>query len=745
MRRIVWLAVPLLVLGTLLPASAGTAPAGRDPNTDATIQPGSDAGFAVVELRGAPTATYTGGIRGLGPTKPEPGERLDADSPAVRAYRQHLARGRQGFAQWLARHHPAASIVREHDIVANAVAVRLNGTSPDDLRRGPSVARVGRPALYRPTMNVSTDLIDAAAMWAAAGGPGNAGEGMSVAIIDTGIDLTNHFFDPSGYADVPEVDACQPHEKPGGANTSDKVPVCRVYASGETSGPDDPVLLAFDHGTHVGGTVAGNFGTSGQVVGTSVVIDGLTGVAPRALLGDYNVFPGFGAGFVAFGGSAFSHDIAEALEDAVLDGMDVANMSLGGKVQGPHDFLAEAVDAAVDAGMVVAVAAGNSGPGDATVESPGSAPGALTAGASTNPHFVGIPVELGSGESYFAATGDFNPFDPPVTAPFTPTTPANGCTAITNDVSGQIAVIDRGACTFTTKIRNAENAGAVGVLVANNVAGDPTAMAHDGTDPFPAIPAAMVSMDDGAELKTLAGTTTMTVDGTSPQEAISDNEDIIAGFSSRGPTPFTSLIKPDVTGPGVNVLSSVFDDQFAFFQGTSMATPHVAGSAALLRQLHPDWSPDQVKSALVTTAKRPVWDHVTGTAPTGVLTRGGGRIDLAAATTVPATMVPSSVSFGFFQGNRVVQGGDTIELTNESGGVLSCSLQAVEAVDDPAVTVTVSPADVVLAPGESAHVAVSMTGGRDVGSGDYEGDIVADCGQTLMAPWWFRVDREGKP
>ncbi|HEX6305935.1 MAG TPA: S8 family serine peptidase, partial [Anaerolineales bacterium] len=190
---------------------------------------------------------------------------------------------------------------------------------------------------------------------------------------------------------------------------------------------------------------------------------------------------------------------------------------------------------------------------------------------------------------------------------------------ISEDLTGTIALIDRGVCSFTTKIRNAQNAGAIGVLVANNVAGDPVAMAHDGTDPFPTIPAAMVSKDNGAAMKPSG---TVTVDGTAVQEFFTDNEDIIAGFSSRGPTPFNYLIKPDVTAPGVNVVSSVFEGEFAFFQGTSMATPHLAGGAALLLDLNPDWSPADVKSAMVNTAKRPVWDHVNGTNPVGVLARG---------------------------------------------------------------------------------------------------------------------------
>src|SRR5262249_27308468 len=149
-------------------------------------------------------------------------------------------------------------------------------------------------------------------------------------------------------------------------------------------------------------------------------------------------------------------------------------------------------------------------------------------------------------------------------------------------------------CSFSAKVRNAQAAGAVGVLMVNNIIGDPIIMAQDGTPNQPTISAAMLSDTDGAAL---GASGTASIDSSIVSEFVTDHQDIIASFSSRGPTPFTYLIKPDATAPGVNVYSSVFgenpntDFSFELFQGTSMATPHLAGSAALLLQLHPDWSP----------------------------------------------------------------------------------------------------------------------------------------------------------
>ena len=235
----------------------------------------------------------------------------------------------------------------------------------------------------------------------------------------------------------------------------------------------------------------------------------------------------------------------------------------------------------------------------------------------------------------------------------------------------------------------------------------------------------------------------MSVDGTAPQEFITGNADIIAGFSSRGPTPFTYLIKPDVTAPGVNVVSGVFDQEFAFFQGTSMATPHLAGSAALLRQQHPDWSPADVKSALVNTAARVVTDHINGTVDPGVLSRGGGRIDLAAAGSTPLTFDPASASFGFWNGNMDVSSSLDLGVKNVSGASQTCDVL----VTDPAI-VSASSSSFSLAAGESTTLSLALSAGKSnqTGSGDYSGDVVVTCDDTtLMVPWWVRINRQGKP
>jgi len=300
------------------------------------------------------------------------------------------------------------------------------------------------------------------------------------------------------------------------------------------------------------------------------------------------------------------------------------------------------------------VAAGTSGPGPGTLESPRRARKIITVGASTNQHFVGQPFTYpaGGGTTIGAAVGDF---------PALPTasydlfdTHSNGCTSVDPGASGKLAIIDRGVCTFSTKVRNAIAAGAIGVVVINNVAGDPTAMAKDGGggDDLPAV---MIGLDEGAALRASGETTASAV--ATFQEFITTNKDILAGFSSQGPTIVDLAVKPDLTSVGVNVLSSITcvgkpdtcpgdGTGWAFFSGTSMSTPHIAGSAAVLLDLHPDWSPAQVKSALANRADLVVKDAKTGIHDIGPTAQGAGRENLSVAADATTWLDPVSASFG---------------------------------------------------------------------------------------------------
>jgi minor extracellular serine protease Vpr len=366
MRRAVSVAIAataaLSLLGSSVLAAPGAAP-GRD-RTEAPAETAAEGEVVVVTFADPPAASYEGGIRGLARTKPQGGDKLDTRAAAVRDYRAHLAGVHGDFERWLSRTAAGAQVVADYTIVANAVAV--SGATPAQLQRGPGVASAERVATYRPTMNASVDQIGASEVWESLGGQANAGDGVKVGIIDSGIDPTHPFF------------ACD----------EEKVVLGGVYASGVMGVGVD---IVFDHGTHVAGTVAGCpiAGDTDDAPDWLPEGEYISGVAPGAQLWDYNVFPGFGGGFVAFGGSAFSHDIARALEDAVDDGMDVVNLSLGGTQRGPNDFLDMALTPSSTRVSSPPSRPATRGPATSTIGSPGTAANAITVGAVTNTHLVG--------------------------------------------------------------------------------------------------------------------------------------------------------------------------------------------------------------------------------------------------------------------------------------------------------------------------------------------------------------------
>jgi minor extracellular serine protease Vpr len=722
----------VLVVAALAVATSPWAQ-GVDPNSDAAAIGGQAPDTAILTLVDQPTATYDGHVAGLARTKPGQAKKLDLASAPVKNYRAYLAQQRNALKQWLQQNGYKGAVVHEYDLTVNALAVRLQpGQTLAGLAAAPGVDHVEPTTLFVPSMNQSLGLINAGV--GNAGGTTLGGVGVKVGVIDTGIDQKHPFFAPAGFsypAGFPKTDP-----RCNGMTTA-KVIAARVYFFNDNkiarNGLDCTAVQ--EHGSHVAGTIAGipfpgASATPVPVAGT------LSGVAPGAQLGNYNVFPGAVT-------NARSEDIAQAVEDAVADGMDVLNLSLGGanaKNGLAHpDVLEAALNGAADAGVVSAVAAGNSGPGGNTIESPGEAERVITAAASSNRHFIGVPVTSGA-QKFGAALGEFGTFNPAVTAPLAVAAPADGCTAPLADLTGKLAIIDRGTCSFSTKIRNAQAVGAAGVVVVNNQAGDPSAMGQDGTPDQPTIDGVMVALSDRTAIDALAGQAA-TVDGTAPQEFVTDNQNVIAGFSSVGPVDRTFAVKPDITGPGVNIYSSVPGGTFALLSGTSMATPHTAGSAALLVQQHPTWTADQVKSALVTTAQRVISTAPHGPANAGVLRRGGGLIDLSKAGSATAAFVPAIVGFGFHEANGTFSGNRTVTVTNTGSASQTLSLNVAQGTTTP-VAFSVSPASLTLPAGASATVTVTATSsGVPLTSAfkDFEGDVVVTgAGPAARLPIWIR-------
>lgn len=706
----------VLVAFVLTIAVAGATAGGRAVSDLGTTGPAFDSSSAIVQLNGDPLSTYV-------KTKPAPGKKIDFSSTTTKSYRAQLSALRNDFKQWLKANAPAVKVTGEFDIALNAVAVQLNGTSLGAIAAAPMVKGAEFEGLYRPLDAVASNdpdlaLIGAPAAWGAGTGAnagrvaGTANERVKVGIIDTGIDVTHPCFDDTGFPNTPR-------QGPP-TLTNNKVIVAKVFNNQSNRFGYTPAAIQ-EHGTHVAGTVACDYGLSHDM--TSVngvpVPYGVNGVAPAAQLGNYNVFPGQD-------GNARSEDILNALEAAYQDGMDVINMSLGGDSHGFQDLLTNAVNDLDRAGMISAIAAGNSGPGHFTIQSPGSAARGLTAGASTVGHFIGSPVTA-KGETHGAAAGDFatvpsGGFSGKVVVFKTTAGGLSlGCTAggpltAVGTTDPTIGVVSRGTCSFSEKIRNAQNAGADAVLVVNNANGDPVAMAQDGTPNQPTVPAYQLSLADKTWIVGADGT--MGTIGSSKSYFNTDNDDFMANFSSQGPTDVDFRVKPDVVAPGVNVLSSipaafcVAPPCWAFFQGTSMATPHLAGSAAVVVGQHPDWSSWAVRSAIVNTAQENVLKKAVGSGLVNdPLITGTGRERLDRAVSASVALDPVSLSFGSVPTGSGQTLARTISLTPLAGP--AAYTVSVGTSSGTGVTYAVSPVSA------DGTVTVTMAADKGASGGDH--------------------------
>lgn len=703
MRRLLFgVAVAAVVL--VLPLAAGAG----GPATDGASTGGTDTGAAIVLLNGAPLSTYE-------QTKPAAGKKIDFSSNTVKSYRAQLATLRNDYKRWLRANAPKAKVTGEFDLALNAVGVELNGESLGTVGSAPMAVGASYQSLYTPAGHDDPDLrlVSAFQAWTAGGGGSSAkGGGVKVAIVDTGIDITHPCFSDGNPAN-------------DGPYTNDKVIVAKVFNNKSGVKGYTPKDVN-GHGSHVAGTVACNEHTPAVVDGTVIPYEP-SGVAPQATLGNYNVFPGDD-------GNARSEDILDALEAAYEDGFDVANMSLGGGSSGIQDLLTIGVDNLDRANMVIAVAAGNEGPGFSTVASPGMAARALTAGASTVGHSIQRFVTVG-GAAYEAVRGDFGKPATDVTAPLEVVLDAAGpgglstaCSAVAADLTGTIALISRGACTFSTKVRNVQNAGAMGTIVVNQVAGAPFTMAQDGSASQPTIPAYMVALQHRADLMVKDGqSATLHALGVYSHDPARDNW--MASFSSQGPTDVDFRVKPDVVAPGVNVLSAQpagaceTPPCWAFFQGTSMATPHLAGAAAVVRGQHPTWSAAQVRSAIVNTADQGVLKKTDGSAlETSVNTIGAGRANVESAVTASVALDPVSVSFGAVPSGSGQSDTRTVSLSSLGGAATSVAVTGTTGVG---VTYGSSLS--------GSTVTVTMVAEKGAGAGGHQAILRVYSGATEIA------------
>jgi minor extracellular serine protease Vpr len=691
--------------------------------------------------------------------------KLDLASSATRAYLRRIDEQQARVAVALRRAIPQARIGRRFRVILDALTVSIPAAKLPELVRQPSVTHVYPSVAYTLALDRSPSIIGADVLRQTRGADGT---GMKIAIVDDGIDQTNPFFDPAGFA--------YPAGFPKGDTkyTTPKVIVARVFP-GPNSGrpgrlPLDPASSF--HGTHVSGIAAGDSGTTAPAGSDHPQVTGLSGVAPRAWLGNYRVFtvP------TPLGHVANTPEIIAAFEAAVEDGMDVINFSGGGpQIDPANDALIEAIHNVAAAGVVPVIATGNDRDdfGTGSAGSPGTAPDAISVAAVSNTHvfaaaldvtvpgapsvlsgipFIGAastaaPSAWGSADQTLVDVGsivgtDGKPVERHLCGPAGNLASAQG-TLPAHSLDGTIALVERGLCPFTEKAEQARAAGATGLILSDNRAGE-----ANGIPVRMALPGGMIADLDGDHLRAYTaahgGRTTIRV-GSSPLELETGRSGVITSFSSAGPTAFGHDLKPDVSAPGGQILSATLPNtnasRFAVFDGTSMATPHVAASAALLLELHPSWTPQEVKSALVSTAA-PAWADTARTQEAPVTLEGGGLVSLPGAADPQLFTDPVSLSF---EDLSVLRGAASrallVRLTDAGGGAGTWQVELMPQAATAGASLDVT-GTIDLPPGGEVDLPVVARAAAGAGPGEDYGFVVLQKGAvTRRIPYFFLVDR----
>ncbi|GGK19790.1 minor extracellular protease vpr [Caldalkalibacillus thermarum] len=545
---------------------------------------------------------------------------VEAKHKGKKQSKERLAKVRGQVIKELTTKVPDAKVNREYDFLFSGFSVELPAKNIPALLSARGVKAVYPNVEYTvdvvetgvalaeevsPEMKDSAPYIGSNRVWEELG---VTGKGVTVAIIDTGVDYTHpdlaHAFgEYKGWDFVDNDD--DPQETP----------------------PGDPRGGATNHGTHVAGTVAAN----GQI----------KGVAPDAKLLAYRV--------LGPGGRGTTENVLAGIEQAVQDGADIMNLSLGNTLNNPDYATSIALDWAMAEGVVAVTSNGNSGPNNWTVGSPGTSRQAISVGATRLPYNT-YAAELftSSGVSYPSAkVMGFSDEEALLaldgqTYEFVDVGLGLAQDFEGKNVQGKIALIQRGEIPFVDKAQNAKHAGAVGAIIYNHVPGEiPFEI------PGMAVPTIKLSLEDGQKMLNELEKGNHTVQFSI--EFVKTVGETVADFSSRGPVMHTWMIKPDVSAPGVNILSTIPTHNpedphgYAALQGTSMASPHVAGAAALLLEKHPDWTVEQVKAALMNTAEELF-------APDGTRyphnTQGAGSIRVWDAIQTEVLLLPGSHSFG---------------------------------------------------------------------------------------------------
>ncbi|MBI4460537.1 MAG: S8 family serine peptidase [Acidobacteria bacterium] len=703
----------------------------------------------LIKLREQPVAAYmaarNGGSKG----------RANLQSQDAASYRSQL-RARQAAVKQRLQSLLQATAQAEMDTVFNGFAVTLRAQDVEAVRQLPEVEQVFPSIRYQKMLDAALPLMHVPESWAQAriGGEDNAGAGVRIAVVDTGVDINHPMLQDASLvppAGFPRFTAGSgPTSKCPNANftsdqrfTNSKVIVARNYVS--LLGNPDPNCDAMDrdgHGTFIAGAAAGR-----RVQASAASI---SGIAPKAFIGSYKVF-----GTQGVNEDASSSGIIKAVDDAVKDGMNVINLSLGSPADGvtpDRDALALAVGVAVDSGVTVVTAAGNTGPSTGTITTPGIAPKAITVGATTNGRIFANPLTISAATPVppeIATVATLPSNGPKIQTSLGPVPIVSlgvGCDPLPpGSLTGRIALIKRSCCRFSTKIMNAFEAGAVAAVVYNHEANGPAFLIDVGS--ATQIPAVMIGNREGVALEQLLAMAGSGAHGL--LEATQKSVSIVANqkteFSANGPSTDFG-IKPDLAAPGTNLYSAAqrndsrgeqYDASgFLFGNGTSFSTGLVSGAAALVKQAFPAFSPAQIKSALVNTAARVV--TTASGSPATVLTQGNGLLDLAAALATPATVAPVSISFGSRSPGSSLNTSTSLSVTNTGAFSDSFTVTAEPRTGSSAATLTASPASFILGSGATTTVTINANSSGPV-TGTIEGTLTIQSQNSqkkITVPYW---------
>lgn len=690
----------------------------------------------VIQLEEPPLANYKGGVGSFRATSPRAtgARKLDVGAADAVAYRGFLRERQSQFERELRKVAPELRVGHRYQVVFNGLSVAVDPSRVGAISRMRGVKKVYPSKRYYQVMDASLPLINAPSFWSIIeGGRDSAGDGIKVAIVDGGIRPEHPMFDgtdfmyPEGY---PLADDYCGLVDPMFCNP--KLIVARHFNDDQgTLHPDevDSPLGINGHGTHVAGSAVGNY-VEGADQGDGV-LENVSGVAPAAWLMVCK-----GLWWNGTTGSGGTGDLIACVDSMVADGADVINNSWGGGGgEDPRsDAFGEVFESAEAAGVVAVAAAGNAGPGARTIGCPGCQPSVLTVANSTHGRIHALSVDVdfppsvqgtlplsglgcleGTGVPF---TGTVGP-DPIAYAGDIDAANFEGCNPFpASSMDGDIALISRGSCTFATKVANAEAAGAVAVMVYNNLPGTPIVMG--GLNFGETISSCMLSNDDGINVRDhvqanpgAPGTINFPA-----SRVVNENwEDFISSSSSRGPNGWDDILKPEIAAPGTNIFSAWSPDyppspgeDYTIISGTSMASPHVAGAAALVMQQNPDWLPWQVKSALTSTT---VQDLVKqdGVTPADPFDFGAGRLDLGKAKDAALTFDQVSIAdgscviecyFGRMLQNETEMAGTWQAWVEMDGG----GMEPLAIVSGPQIEVF--PSEVTLDPGESAFFEVGV-------------------------------------